>query len=235
MAYRLVSKTSGLTSMRVRLPPCPPILHPGSGSERSNMPIIIATLLFTFLGLLTVFVLFFVSRRASPIPYFPSNHKDIPLILKLLALRNGQILYDLGAGDGVVVFRAAAASPASSPLPRQKAGPTKFTAVEINPILIAIMKLRRLLHPNKSNIKIIKGDIFMLPIPRPLKYTPIFFMYISPWYMEKTILNLLKQFKSIDLVTYFYAVPKSNRYKIKLVTHAKNIHDVYRYTITRTK
>lgn len=202
---------------------------------------LITAFLFIFLGLFAVFVLFFVWRRFSPVPYFPSNGQDIPIILKLLALRDNQILYDLGAGDGVVIFRAAATSLASSPLARRssdrrsrtKAG-SHFVAVEINPILIFVMKLRRLFHPNKSNIQIVRADIFTVPVPCPPRYTPVFFMYISPWYMEKTIVNLLRQFKSIELVSYFYAAPKSTAYKIKLLKHAKNVHDVYRYTMTRT-
>lgn len=186
---------------------------------------LITAFLFIFLGLFAVFVLFFVWRRFSPIPYFPSNGKDITLILKLLALRSGQVLYDLGAGDGAVILAAA-----HSPVPRS----TKYVAVEINPILIWIIQFRRLFHPNKHNISTIQADIFTMPIPCPPKYSPIFFMYISPWYMEKTILNILNQYKSIDLVTYFYQAPKSKKYKVKLLKHAKNIHDVYRYRISKS-
>jgi 16S rRNA A1518/A1519 N6-dimethyltransferase RsmA/KsgA/DIM1 with predicted DNA glycosylase/AP lyase activity len=189
------------------------------------MVIFAAFFLFIFLGLLAIFVLFFVSRRFSPIPYFPSNGKDIEKIISLLALKDNQILYDLGAGDGVVVFAAARASLTHL---------TRFAAVEINPVLIAFMRLRRRLHPNRKNIAILKKDIFTLSLP-PTTYRlqPIFFMYISPWFMEKTIANLLRQFRSIELVTYFYAVPRSKKYKIKLRKHVKNVHDIYKYTLTR--
>lgn len=191
------------------------------------MPIFIAVLLFIFLGLFVVFVLFFVSRRFSPIPYFPSNGRDIPIILKLLALKDRQILYDLGAGDGAAILAAALArqSPAKA---------SRFVAVEINPILIGIIKLRTFFHPNKQNITTVKANIFTFDIPRSPGHTPLFFMYISPWYMEKTIVNLLRQFRSIELVTYFYAAPRSKRYALILRKHRKNIHSTYRYTVTRT-
>lgn len=196
------------------------------------MLISVAVLLFILIGLLTVFVLFFVSRRFSPIPYFPSNGRDIEKIVKLLALKNNQILYDLGAGDGVVIFSAARATrhPLPSSLPR-------FVAVEINPVLIVIMRIRRLFHPARDRISIVKSDIFTITIPRSsylkTRTSPLFFMYISPWFMEKTILNLLKQFKSIELVTYFYPAPPSKKYRAKLHKKMKNVHTTYRYTITR--
>lgn len=212
--------------MRVRLPPCPHMIQ---------LSIFFVIGLFIFLGLFTVFVLFFVSRRLSPIPYFPSNHKDISLILKLLALKNNQILYDLGAGDGVVILRAAATPLSSTLTRRSNAKAVRFVAVEINPILIFVMKLRRLFHQNKANIEIIKADIFTMRLPCPPKYVPVFFMYISPWYMEKTILNILRQYKSFELVTYFYAAPKSKKYKVTQLKHATNIHDVYRYKISKSK
>ena len=61
--------------------------------------------------LLILFVLFiislFSSEKFSPIPYFPTNKKDIPAIIKALKLRNDQIIFDLGAGNGIVIFEAA--------------------------------------------------------------------------------------------------------------------------------
>lgn len=75
------------------------------------------------------------------------------LIIKSLRLKKNQIVFDLGAGDGIVVFAGA-----------QKAHDQKlnthFVAVEMNPILAFILQIRRFMHPNKKNIKIIWSDMF---------------------------------------------------------------------------
>lgn len=146
-----------------------------------------------------------------------------------MALRDKDILYDLGAGDGVVIFEAATTSLASSPRPPK----TRFVAVELNPILVLVIKMRALFHPARARITVTRNDIFTMTIPRSPGYSPVFFTYISPWFMEKTILNLLRQYKSIQLVSYFYAAPKSQHYKIKTHKAIKNIHTIYKYTITR--
>lgn len=159
-----------------------------------------------------IVIYFFTSKKRSPIPYFPSNKQDLPLILKALNLRSGQTVIDLGAGDGIVVFEAAKQT--------QKLGyNTQFIAVEINPILILILFLRRIFNPNKKNIKVIYADMFKFDLNVILKglKDPIssqilrsaqndvtVFLYISPWFMEKVYKKLKEDLKSFELVSYFY-------------------------------
>ena len=102
-----------------------------------------------FLAALIIFLVFllyiFVSRKRSPVPYFPTNKKDIPLIIKALNLKLNHTVVDLGAGDGVVIFKAAEET-------YKRGFGTKFYAVEINPILILILYLKKLFHENRKNI-----------------------------------------------------------------------------------
>src|SRR3972149_12020194 len=104
---------------------------------------------------LLVILLLFSSKKFSPIPYFPTQKADLSKIIKALKLKDSQTVIDLGGGDGIVVFRAAYEAQ------KQKLN-TKFVAVEINPVLILILHLRRLFHPNKDNIIIIRDDIFKM-------------------------------------------------------------------------
>lgn len=157
---------------------------------------------FTPLILFFIILIIFAFPQLSPIPYFPSNKKDLPVILKALDLKNSQTVFDLGAGDGRVIFNAAAKAY------RQKLN-TQFIATEINPILIIILHLRRLFHTNKKNIKIIRANMFnmnfsLLTTNYSLQTT--FYLYISPWYLEKTINNIRKQIKNFRLVSYMYPV-----------------------------
>jgi len=178
--------------------------------------------IFIILFSLLIIILFFSSPKLSPIPYFPSNKKDLSLIIKALNLKNNQVVFDLGAGDGIVIFEAAK-------LAFEKKLNTKFFAIEINPILILIMWLRWLFHPNKKNIKIVCDDIFKIDFTsyklQVTSYT--FYLYISPWYLEKIIKNLKLKIKNFTLVSYFYPVPKMKAKKIfegknKVFVHSIN-------------
>jgi len=174
-------------------------------------------LIYLGIALFMLFCLFlFSSPRLSPIPYFPTNKKDIPLIIKAFELKNNQTIIDLGAGDGIVIFEAAKNSFL------QKLN-TEFVAIEINPILILVLHLRRFFHPNRKNIKIIWGDMFRTDLKdqrSKIKVTTqnskfiTFYIYISPWLIEKLIKNLKLKIKNFHVVSYFYEIKNRKPKKI---------------------
>lgn len=156
-----------------------------------------------FIGVILVIIFLFSSKTLSPIPYFPSNRKDLPLIIKALDLKNNQAVFDLGAGDGIVIFEAAKKA-------FEKNLNTKFYAIEINPVLLLIMSIKRFFHPNKKNIKIVFDDIFKINIKKFLNFDfsfLTFYIYISPWYIDKVIKNLNSEIKNFSVVSYFYPIP----------------------------
>lgn len=167
----------------------------------------------------------FVSPQISAVPYFPSNKKDLPLIIRGLNLRNNQTVVDLGAGDGVVIFEAAKRALA-------KKLNTKFIAVELNPILLLIMYIKRYPLPNKQNIKIVYADMFKANIKDQIanskntdqKSNILIYLYISPWFLEKLYKKLRKDFKNFELISYFYPVPG-----IKTIKKIKGTHQIFFY------
>lgn len=173
-----------------------------------------------FFALLIVIILLFSSKTLSPIPYFPSQKVDLPLIIKALNLKDNQTVYDLGAGDGIVIFEAAR-------MALDKKINTKFIAVEINPVLIIILHLRRLFHPNRKNIKIVYGNMFKMNFKRyalhATRYT--FYLYISPWFLEKTIENCKSKIKNFDVVSYMYPIKTASA----RATAVKGKNNIYIY------
>ncbi|MDO9027391.1 MAG: class I SAM-dependent methyltransferase, partial [Candidatus Roizmanbacteria bacterium] len=174
--------------------------------------------IFLFIVFITI-IFIFSSKKLSPIPYFPSQKIDLPKIIKALNLKNNQTVFDLGAGDGIVIFEAAKWTY------KHKLN-TQFIAVEINPVLILIMNIRRIFHINKNNIKIIYGDIFELDFKNFINFTYgsvvtdpyniTFYLYISPWYLEKVIENCLHsealakgcklKIENFHVVSYMYPI-----------------------------
>lgn len=167
------------------------------------------------LVILFIIIFLFSSPALSPIPYFPSQSVDISKIIKALDLKNNQTVIDLGAGDGIVIFKTADKS-------FQQGLNTQFVAVEINPLLILILHFRRFFHPNKKNIEIIKDDIFKMNysslVPNP--YSLTIYLYISPWYLEKTISNIKNQIKNFSVISYMYPI-KSLKSK-EIIIQGKN-------------
>jgi len=171
-----------------------------------------------------VIIIIFSFPQFSPIPYFPSNPKDMPLILEALHVKNEQTIVDLGAGDGIVIFKAAEKS-------YQNKLNTKFIAVEINPILLFILHIRRLFHPNRKNIRIVNKNMFTCVYSdfidiKAFDFTT-FYIYISPWFIEKTVANITKQLTQFDLVSYYYQVKCLPKHKEQA---KEGVHKIYRYS-----
>lgn len=166
---------------------------------------------FVIISLVFLIIFIFSSKTFSPIPYFPSQPVDLPKIVRVFDLRSNQTVVDLGAGDGIVIFRAAQEAY------RLKLD-TQFIAVEINPVLILILYLRRFFHSNRKNIRIVRDDIFKMDLKRYTLYVKryTFYLYISPWYLEKTISNIKKQIEKFSVVSYMYPI-KSLKDKQKII------------------
>ena len=78
----------------------------------SIMESLLISILIALIFFCGIMILFFLSRTLSPVPYFPSNYKDLKLIIKTLlhhCAKNkttNTVIIDYGAGTGTVVFPA---------------------------------------------------------------------------------------------------------------------------------
>ena len=182
-------------------------------------------MIYIIFPLIILIFFYFFSSKVSPIPYFPTNKADLDKIVKALHMKKDGAILDLGAGDGTVIFAAAKKA-------YQDNLNTQFFAIDVNPILIAYMWLRRLFHPNKKNIKIVQDDIFKMDFSRYTQCTDAkfcvsttFYLYISPWFLEKTILNIKNQVSKFSVVSYMYPLKfKADFNKFKVINGKNKIH-----------
>ena len=168
-------------------------------------------------------VFYFFSSRVSPIPYFPTNHKDLSLIIKTFKLKNNQVIFDLGAGDGTVLFKAASEA-------YNKNLDTVFVAIEINILLVAFLMVCRFFHPNKEQIHIIWGDMFKFDYNFgnyiDNSKDAIFYIYISPWFTERVWNLISKLGKPVRVISYFYPISSK-----KHLDKATGAHDIFTYQL----
>jgi len=170
--------------------------------------------------LLFILIIFYsFSSKVSPIPYFPTNKADLDKIVKAFNMKNDGVVLDLGAGNGTVIFAAAKKA-------YEKRINTQFYAIDINIFLILYMWVRRLFHPNKSNIKLVYGDIFKVNYKNILKkYSHVvFYIYISPWFTAVTHQIIKEQKIKAQIVSYFYPIENA-----KEDQKIKGVHNIYIY------
>ena len=109
------------------------------------------------------------SPQASPelkkdVPYVPTPPAVVDKMLELAELRPGDLVYDLGCGDGRIVIAAV-----------QRPG-VKGVCVDIDPARIAESRANAATAGVTDRIKFVQGDLFKVPISDATVVT----MYLLP-------------------------------------------------------
>ena len=113
-------------------------------------------------------------------------------ITNALNLKPGSVLYDLGAGDGKIVFRMASPT-------------VKAVAIESNPYLVILMHCRRLFHPHKQQITIIWQDLFQAD----LKTATDIYLFVGPFLINQIVNNILtKPHQKLKKIVSYRYCPK---------------------------
>ena len=99
---------------------------------------------------LAVVAYFVFASFAFGAGYQPTPRRSVEAMLRLAELGPRDTLYDLGAGTGAIVFRAARVYRA------------RVVGVEVEPIRVGILRLRRAAGPLADRITIHWGDLFDL-------------------------------------------------------------------------
>lgn len=183
-------------------------------------------LLFFFGIAFILFIILFTSPKFSPIPYFPSNKRDVPEIVSTLHLSDTQVLIDLGAGDGTIIFESAKRA-------YNMKLETQFIGIEINIILCFFMNVRKLFHPNRSRIHIVRNDMFAIDYSNLVKektgkdiHKAVFYVYVSPWFTPQigTMISCIPV--RTRIVSYFYPIFGKNPTKQRTLTNNLYVYEL---------
>ncbi len=133
---------------------------------------------FVFLILQIGFVIFFLYMCIASVtgaPFVPTKTPVADAMLRLSGIKTGDIVYDLGSGDGKLLRMAA-----------QKGA--RATGYEINPILA--------LYANITGAKTLWKNFWGADISD----ANVIFIYLLPWKMERLAQKLKKECKKGTLI-----------------------------------
>ncbi|MDD2785810.1 MAG: hypothetical protein PHS79_02845 [Patescibacteria group bacterium] len=136
-------------------------------------------LLFAFLMAVVVVVFFWESSLIlTRAPFIPMPTDVLPNIVKAMDVQSGEMVYDLGCGDGKVLLAC-----------QVQASNAKFIGVERSwlPYFIAKYKSRK----SASNIELIRKSFFKVDLSKADKI----FVYLFPALMNDLLPKLQKELK----------------------------------------
>ena len=150
-------------------------------------------LLNTVLILIILFLFFLLSMFWPPdspwAPWWRTNSKTAKAIFKLAKTKKGDIVYDLGCGDGTVLITG------------YKNYEIKGVGIEIDPLRYLISKIRVKLNKASENIIIERNNFFEVS----LKKADLIIVYLVPKTLEKLLPKFKKELrKGTKLISYVY-------------------------------
>lgn len=140
-------------------------------------------------------------------PFVPSQKKRIHTMVALAEIKAGKVCYDLGSGNGAVLFEAA------------KQG-ADARGIEINPFLVWFTRLR-IKKSGLSNVAVSCADFRNVP----LFDADVVFLYLWPSTNASLREKLLRELKPGSVII-------SNAFTIEGMMPEKIEDSVYRYKIS---
>lgn len=143
--------------------------------------IILIFLIFQFL--FAVFFLYLCIAFVTGAPFVPSTKSASASMIRLANIQKGNVMYDLGSGDGRLLFLAA------------KMGATAI-GVEINPFLVLFTNIKAFFSPFQKQVSARWQNFWKTD----LTHADRVFVYLLPWKMQKLENKLRKELKPGALV-----------------------------------
>ena len=139
-------------------------------------------------------------------PFVPSGRKIVRKMIALAEIKKNEIVFDLGCGDGRIVFEA------------EKTGAECF-GIEIAPPVWILAQIRKFVSRGKS--KIILGNLFSQK--EELKKADVIFLFLLPSVMEKFHRDVFPHLKrEVRIVSHAFNF--KNLAPTKLISRAESGH-----------
>ncbi len=181
----------------------------------SNILLIFLVILVVFAALKIIFAFFTgLSTLKTGGAMFTTTHRSkIKEILEAVPMHSGQVLYDLGCGDGRLLVAAA------------KRYKVKAIGLEINPCAYFLSKIRVGLQQGSVTIRF--QDFWKID----LREADIVFCYLFPDVMERLRDKLSKELKSgAKVISCNFEIPGWKPEKIVAASHPIHNDPIYVYT-----
>lgn len=130
-----------------------------------------------------VFIVYLCVAFITGGPFVPSTPKTVESMIKNAHIKPGDTIYDMGSGDGRLLFAAAALG-------------AKAVGIEINPYLVVYTNIRAFFSPYRGKISAHWQDMWKTNL-RPAH---IVFVYLVPWRMEEFAAKLTRELKPGSIV-----------------------------------
>ena len=123
-----------------------------------------------WLAFFAVYLCVQLASRHAGVPFVPTKSAAFPIIRDELEIVPGDIVYELGSGDGHFLVESARLFP-----------DTQFVGIERNPILYTLSLVRRFIGGNPKNLIFRRDDLFTAQYADATKI----YAYLLPEVMER--------------------------------------------------
>ncbi len=164
---------------------------------------LVSYILIAFIVVVSIFALYILYAFRTGAPFWPSNKQTVAKMLALAEAKEGQLLIDLGSGDGRIV-RAAA-----------KLG-LRAIGVEMNPFFVWWSRLRLWLY-RVGRVQIVRGDLWKTDVGEADIVT-IYFIYPKMIQLRDKLRREMKPGSKIisNKFTFPDWIPEANDGKVYL-------------------
>jgi predicted O-methyltransferase YrrM len=169
------------------------------------------------LDLIILFVILFLLLLLSMVwppdspwaPWWRTSHKTARAICRLAKIKKGDLIYDLGSGDGTALITAAKEFGANG------------VGIEIDPLRYWTSKILIKRNGLSSRVEVIRGNFFQQDITK----ADVVFVYLVPKALEKLLPKFKQELKKgTRVVSYVYEMDlplkeydKKNRLRLYII------------------
>ena len=154
------------------------------------------------------------SNTLKEIPFVPTPHPVVEKMLQLAAVKPNEVVYDLGAGDGRIVFTAVNKFSA------------KGVAVELDPWRSSLIRERVIRQVLKERIEVRQEDFFQTR----LRGADVVTLYLLPEANRLLSNKLLRELHGgARVVAHDYPIPSWRPIEVLHVKCEGKMHTLYLY------